>query len=107
MFSLFLGIWVSSSDDCYFTDITFRTVRKVNHLGIISTVAGNGTYASTGDEGLAKDATFRSLWAVWGNSNGDLFVSDVTSFVVRTIANGTDNIRNFAGCFSSVHHIFV
>jgi hypothetical protein len=66
-------------------------------MGIISTKAGNGTYSSTGDEGPAEKATFRSLWAIWGNSQGDLFVSDVTSAVLRKIENGTNIITHFAG----------
>jgi uncharacterized protein (TIGR03437 family) len=74
-------------------------VRKVTVAGIISTVAGNGTYGSTGDGGSATAAQV-SPSEVTLDSGGNLFIAEWYNGRVRKVTtDGT--IRTFAGSGST------
>lgn len=88
IFSILLvssGIWVSTDRSFYLTDYTHHVVRAVDVMGIISTIAGTGESGNGGDDGLAVNATFSAPYAIWGDSGGQLFISDLMSYVVRRI----------------------
>jgi len=48
------------SGNLYFADLNNFRIRKINASGIVSTIAGNGTIGSSGDNGPATAATIRS-----------------------------------------------
>lgn len=60
-------------------------VRRVSSSGIITTVAGNGTYVDTGDGGLAT-ATGLNGGALALDSAGDLFLSDQVYDRIRKVS---------------------
>jgi hypothetical protein len=70
----------------YIADTGSHRVRRVDPSGIIFTVAGTGTPGSTGDGGLAADATiYNPLGVSVHASTGDLFISDTFSHRVRVV----------------------
>jgi hypothetical protein len=79
-----------------FADEVNRRVRRVDRLGRIVTVAGNGRRGSTGDGGPATQASLRSPRGVALAPDGAVLVADPLANRVRRIASdGT--IDTFAG----------
>jgi uncharacterized protein (TIGR03437 family) len=65
-----------------------ETIRKVNSAGVITTVAGNGTPAYTGDGGPATSASLFPNGALGGlavDAAGNLYISDSENHVVRKV----------------------
>jgi trimeric autotransporter adhesin len=70
-------------------------VRKVDSLGIISTVAGTGADDFSGDGGPATNATFREIFCLSVNA-GDIYLCDKFNKRVREI-DTTGTINTVAG----------
>src|SRR5579872_5305225 len=51
------GIAIDNAGNLYIADLQDQRVRKVNALGIITTLAGTGTRGFSGDGGAAASAT--------------------------------------------------
>jgi sugar lactone lactonase YvrE len=67
-------------------------VRKVSPDGIITTVAGNGVYAFSGDGGPAVAASLDGPLGVAADTAGNLFIADFDSYRVRKVdAHGIIN----------------
>ncbi|MBO9539817.1 IPT/TIG domain-containing protein [bacterium] len=65
-------------------------IRKIDLLGFISTIAGNGTYGDGGDGGPAVNAMFRSPSALCIAPSGDIYIADTGNYRIRKInASGT------------------
>ena len=85
--------------DLFIADSQNDRVREVNTSGIITTVAGNGVFGFSGDNGPATAAELDSLASIDLDAKGDLFIVDEgnqrirevnTSGVISTVAgNGT------------------
>jgi sugar lactone lactonase YvrE len=85
---------VDQAGNIYIADYSNARIRKVDIHGTITTFAGNGQYADSGDGGPATSAAFRELKNVSVDSQGNVFV--VTALTVRRIdTNG--NITTIAG----------
>jgi len=86
-----------AAGNLYFTDTGNQRVRRIDaYDGIIRTVAGNGTQASTGDAGPATDAGLNTPVGVAVDSRGDVYSTSVVQnddAVVRE--TGPDGILNF------------
>jgi sugar lactone lactonase YvrE len=80
------GVAVDSQGDLFIADPNNEVVREVNTQGIITTVAGNGTYGYSGDGGPATSAQLRSPQGVAVDSQGDLFITDANNNVVREVS---------------------
>jgi hypothetical protein len=90
------GVASDASGNLYITDQWNYVVRKVNTSGVISTVAGTGVQAYTGDGGPATSATFRRPLGIAVDNSGNIYVGDVDNYCVRRIdAFGT--ITTWAG----------
>lgn len=63
-----------SFDNIYFTDMGNSRIRMINSLGIITTIAGNGTWGSTGDGGLATSAEISGYY-VGVNTNHNVLAA--------------------------------
>ena len=84
------GIAVATNGDVYISDGAHRRVRKVAAAtGIITTVAGNGTVGSSGDNGSAVSAQimYPAGLAIDG-TNGALYIADQEDHRVRRVLNG-------------------
>jgi len=83
------GIAIDASGNLYIADVGSNVIRKVNKNGIISTVAGNGTFGYSGDGGPATGAQLGSSAAVTVDSSGNLYIGDENNHVVRKVdSNG-------------------
>ena len=90
------GVAVDAAGNLFIADWLNNRVRKVDTNGIITTVAGNGSYGYTGDGNPATNAEFRCPAGVAVDSTGNLYISDYYNYVVRVVdANGI--IRTVAG----------
>ena len=82
------GIAVDGAGNRYFPDFLSFRVRKVTPGGVISTVAGNGVFADSGDGGLATAASFRYLYRVAVDAGGNLYLPDYQSARIRKVSPG-------------------
>jgi len=89
----------------YFSDKNNNVIRKIDTMGIITTVAGNGyggdgfgsiSGGYTGDGGPATAAELFYPWAVAADISGNLFIADRANNVVRKV-NRLGVISTFAG----------
>ncbi len=92
-------VWMATDDSYYFTDTLRCRVRHVSVTGIITTFAGNGLSLPDGDGGLASMASFVSPSGVAGDTNGNMYITDVGVAVVRKVTAGTNIIQTIAGEF--------
>ena len=79
------GVAVDTSDNVYFTDYSNHKIRKVtSSTGVITTIAGDGTAAYSGDSGPALSAGM-DPFDVALDSQGNLYVADFLNSRVRKI----------------------
>ena len=91
-----VGLAIDASGNIYIADDSNYVVRKINPSGIISTFAGNGTSGFAGDGGPATTAKFVNPFHVAINSNGDIYITDLSDWRVRRV-NPAGDIYTFAG----------
>jgi len=75
------GPWdlhLDGSGNIYFADISNQRVRKIDATSqhLVTTVAGTGAKAVSGDGGLAIDTPLIHPWAVAGDPAGNLYISE-------------------------------
>ena len=90
------GITVDATGNIYICDQSNYRVRKVNTAGIISTIAGNGGYASNGNGLPATNASFKNPIGIAVDGVGNVYVSDYYGNCVRRI-DAAGIIHAFAG----------
>ena len=94
------GLAFDSSDNLYIADICVGRVRKVAaDTGIITTVAGNGTFlpfAQDGDMGLATNASV-DPGGVAVDGSGNLYIADLLHNTIRKVTADTGVITTVAG----------
>ncbi len=73
-----------------FADRSGSRIRKIDTAGIISTVAGDGTYGFGGDGGPAIQASFRQIRGLAVAADGTVYVADMDNNRIRRI--GPDGI---------------
>jgi sugar lactone lactonase YvrE len=69
----------------FIADTNNYCIRKVTPDGIVSTVAGNGTYGFSGDGGPAVYAQFSSPAGVAVDAAGNLFIADSRTARIRKV----------------------
>jgi sugar lactone lactonase YvrE len=84
------GVAVDASGNLFIADTDNNRIRKVGTNGIITTVAGNGTYGYSGDGGPAASAELSYLSGVAVDAPGNLFIADTENQRIRKV--GTNGI---------------
>ena len=69
------AIAVDAAGNVFFDDTDNDRIRRIDTSGIITTVAGNGTAASTGDGGHATSAQLQDPSGLVMDGDGVLYVS--------------------------------
>ncbi len=92
------GVAVDTNGNVFIADAYNCRVRRVDAAtGIITTVAGNGQFSFSGDDG---PATAAALWFPIGvrvDDGGNLFITDLYNHRVRRVDASTGIITTFAG----------
>lgn len=78
------GMTVDAFGNLYIADTANYRVRKVSG-GIITTVAGNGVNAFSGDGGLATNASFSDVTSVVVDGAGNMYISDPDNRRIRKV----------------------
>jgi uncharacterized protein (TIGR03437 family) len=81
------AVAVDATGNLYIADWGNNVVRKVSK-GVITTVAGNGTYGYRGDSGPATSAELFAPDGVAVDSAGNLYVADSANNRIREVSNG-------------------
>jgi sugar lactone lactonase YvrE len=90
------GVAVDSHGNLYIADRMNSRVRMVDANGVITTVAGDGTFAYGGDGGTATAAQLNQPSAVAVDSAGNIYIADSGNNRIRVVpTSGT--ISTFAG----------
>lgn len=82
------GVAVDTAGNLYIADASNYRIRKVTPQRIITTVAGNGTWGSTGDGGPATSAQLASPVDVAAGSDGSLYIPENATHKVRKVSPG-------------------
>lgn len=90
------GMTFDPSGNLVIADIYNHRIRKINAAGIISTIAGTGVAAYTGDGGPATAAAFNTPMDVAYDAAGNLYISDNLNNVIRKV-NTSGIITTYAG----------
>ncbi|EFC37866.1 predicted protein [Naegleria gruberi] len=90
------SVFVSSNNEVYIADFCNHRIRKILENGNIVTIAGNGNYGFSGDNGPATNAQFNYPCSVFVSSKNEVYITDYSNHRIRKILeNG--NIITIAG----------
>ena len=92
------GLALDGSGDLFIADAGNNVIRELNlKTGIITTVAGNGTDGSIGDNGPATAAELNNPTGVAVDSSGNIFTADQFNNEIREVDATTLDISTIAG----------
>jgi len=91
------GIAVDPASNVYFVDNN-QYIRKIDGTtGILTTIAGQGTYSFSGDGGPAVLAEFNTVDDIAVDNAGNILIADIENHRIRKIDIATGNISTIAG----------
>ncbi len=82
-------VTVDASGNIYIAEYMNDVIRKINTSGIITTIAGTGTFGFSGDGGLATSAQLNGAYGLAVNPQGDIYITDSYNNRVRKLSNVT------------------
>ena len=88
------GLAIDGMGNMFIADLNNNVIRMVNSAGIISTYAGNGTGAYSGDGGQASAAELFAPAALAFDVTGNMYIADQSNNAIRMI--------NSAGIISTI-----
>jgi sugar lactone lactonase YvrE len=97
-FNLPAGLSLDGQGNLFIADFFNSRIRRVDHsTGVITTVAGNGTYGFSGDNGQATAAEIYLPAGVAVDGQGNLFIADYGNQRIRWVDHSTGVITTVAG----------
>jgi len=90
------GIAVDQTGNIFIADNNNSRIRKVNSMGIITTISGNGTYGFSGDGSQATNAQLYDPRSIALDTNGNIYFTDEGNYRIRKIS-ASGIISTFAG----------
>jgi hypothetical protein len=98
------AVCVDPYNNVYIGDVTYNVIRKVDTLGIVSTVAGTaGVIGITGDGGPGTSATLGNIMYLSSDKVGNIYIScgnvrklNVSTGIITKIA-GNDAVEGYTG----------
>jgi len=93
---------VDKNGNVYVNDTQNFRIRKITPQGVISTVAGNGTQGTSGDNVPAASSPIGSIEGMALDSQGSLYLAEFSTSRVRRLAGGvlTTVAGNGNSCFN-------
>lgn len=94
VFAAPFDITIDRAQNIYVCELGNQLVRKIDTFGIITTFAGNGTIAWTGDNGPATQAGIYLPFGLAADSVGDIYIIDghirkvTPNGIITTVATG-------------------
>ncbi|GEM_PF-230859 len=85
-----VGIFLDGSGNLYISDYNNARIREVTG-GIISTIGGNGTFAFSGDGGLAVNAEIYYPEGLFVDAGGNVYFADTNNNRIRKIGAPSSN----------------
>lgn len=83
-----ISLFIDTNSKIFFTEYNAYKVRLITtSTNIISLLAGTGTSAQAADGSAATQSTVKNPHAIWVNSNGLIYFSELTGYKVRTISS--------------------
>src|SRR5258706_397172 len=82
------GVAGERAGNVYIADTGNNRIRKVDTNGVITTVAGNGTYGYSGEGGQAIGAQLADASGVAVDSVGNLYIADTANSRIRKVDTG-------------------
>ena len=79
------GVAPDGAGNLYIADVNNHRIRKVDASGVISTVAGDGTFGFGGDGGPATAAQLNRPAGVALDGAGNLYIADVNNHRIRKV----------------------
>ena len=95
------AVAVDAAGNVYIADTYNNRVRMINTAGIITTIAGNGVNAYSGDGSPATSASLSSPNGLAFDAAGNLYISDSGNMAIRML-NASGIISTFAGGAASL-----
>jgi sugar lactone lactonase YvrE len=80
-----VDVAVDGAGNLFIADTNNSRIRKVDSNGIITTVAGNGSFGFSGDGGLATNASLATPLGVAVDAAGALFIAEVNNNRIRRV----------------------
>ena len=75
--------FTGGADTVYVADTDNNLIRKIDSAGVVSTFAGSGSRGDT--DAVGTFASFNSPQGVAVDKNGDIYVADTSSHLIRKI----------------------
>jgi len=92
------GAAIDASGNIYIADQNNHRIRKVDaSTGNITTIAGNGTAAYSGDGGPAASASINRPTGVTVDASGNIYIADQNNNCIRKVDASTGDITTIAG----------
>ena len=82
------GLAVDSAGGVYISDTDNWRIRRVTPAGIVTTVAGNGSYGAGGDGSQAVGASFSDVTDIALDAAGNLYIADASNHRIRKVTPG-------------------
>jgi len=92
------GIAIDAAGNIYIADNNNNRIREVTiSTSVITTIAGNGTGAYSGDGGAATAAELYGPCSVVLDATGNIYIADMFNNLIRLITTSTGIISSVAG----------